>query len=251
MPLPLAGIIVAVGAMVGSFLNVCIHRLPRQESLVAPRSHCPGCGTAVASYDNIPIVSFFLLRGRCRRCRQRISWRYPLVEALTAALFLLAAGRYGLGPRGILLMLFLAGLVVIAFIDLQHQIVPDRISLPGIGVGLVASLLWPPPSVLQALLGVLAGGGIFFLVATASRGGMGGGDIKLGAMIGAFLGWRLAIVTMFLGILLGSVVAIALLILRLKGRKDPIPFGPFLALGAVIALFWGQDVLAWYWGLFP
>lgn len=251
MSLPLLGLTVAVGAMVGSFLNVCIHRLPRRESLVAPRSHCPACGAAVAPYDNIPVVSYLILRGRCRRCRCRIPWRYPLVEGLTATLFLLAADRYGLGPRGLLLMLFLAGLVVIAFIDLQHQIVPDRISLPGIGVGLLGSLLWPPPSALQALLGVLAGGGVFFVVATASRGGMGGGDIKLGAMIGAFLGWRLAIVTMFLGILLGSVVAIALLILRLKRRKDPIPFGPFLALGAVVALFWGQEVLAWYWGLFP
>lgn len=237
------------GLVVGSFCNVCIHRIPRGESIVTPRSHCPHCHLLVRAVDNIPLVSFLLLRGQCRSCGHRISWHYPVVEFLTGLLFLLAFFRFGVTWRTGLLLTFLAALVIVTFIDLEHQIVPDVITLPGIGIGLAASLLFRDPIFWNALLGALIGGGIFYLVAVLSQGGMGGGDIKLTAMIGAFLGWKQVLLTIFVGTLAGSVIAIFLLATGKKGRKDPMPFGPFLALGAVLVLFWGQEILAWYWHL--
>lgn len=237
------------GLTVGSFCNVCIHRIPRRESIVTPRSHCPHCQALVRAVDNIPLVSFLLLQGQCRSCGHRISWQYPVVEFLTGLLFALAIFRFGVTWRTGLLLVFLAALVIVTFIDFEHQIVPDVITLPGIVIGLGASLLFRNPPLWNALLGVLIGGGIFYLVAVLSQGGMGGGDIKLTAMIGAFLGWKQVLLTIFLGTLAGSVVAILLLASGRKGRKDPMPFGPFLALAAILVLFWGEEILTWYWHL--
>ncbi len=240
----------ALGLVIGSFLNVVIARLPEHRSLWMPGSACPTCGAAIAWRDNIPVLSFALLRGRCRACAGRISARYPLVEAATAALFLAAAARFGVGPELAIAAALLAALVAITVIDLDHQIIPDVITLPGIVAGFLATVATGRLSWAESLLGIGLGGGVFFAIILASGGGMGGGDMKLGAMLGAFLGWKLTLVALFSAVLVGGVVAVAVLAAGLKGRKDPIPFGPFLALGGAAALFWGERWLTWYLDVF-
>lgn len=235
-----------LGVVVGSFLNVVITRLPRNKSLVTPASHCPVCGSPIRWHDNIPILSFLWLRGRCRGCRARISWRYPAVEAVTAWLFWLAAWRIGWQVELILVWLFLSALVAITGIDLEHQLIPDRITLPGIVLGFLANLLTHQVSWTDSLIGIFVGGATFFVIILVSGGGMGGGDMKLGAMIGAFLGWRLTVLTIFFAVFLGGAIATGLLLTGVRRRKDPVPFGPFLALGSVVNLFWGDTILLWY-----
>jgi leader peptidase (prepilin peptidase)/N-methyltransferase len=239
-----------LGLVIGSFLNVVIARLPAHRSLWMPGSACPTCGAAIAWRDNIPVLSFALLRGRCRACAGRISARYPLVEAATAVLFLAAAARFGVGPELAIAAALLAALVAITVIDLDHQIIPDVITLPGIVAGFLATVATGRLSLAESLLGIGLGGGVFFAIILASGGGMGGGDMKLGAMLGAFLGWKLTLVALFSAVLVGGVVAVAVLASGLKGRKDPIPFGPFLALGGAAALFWGKRWLTWYLDVF-
>jgi leader peptidase (prepilin peptidase)/N-methyltransferase len=235
-----------VGAIIGSFLNVAIVRLPRNESLVVPRSRCRSCGTELHWFDNIPVLSFLALRGRCRECGAPISWRYPIVESATAVLFALAAWRSASFVDLGVAWLFLAVLVAVTAIDLEHQIIPDRITLPGLAVGFLTSFLGTRVSWLDSLLGILAGGGILFAVIVLSGGGMGGGDMKLGAMMGAFLGYKLALLALFLAVILGGIVAVGLLSTGIRRRKDPIPFGPFLATAAAVAALWGEAILAWY-----
>jgi leader peptidase (prepilin peptidase)/N-methyltransferase len=240
-----------VGAVIGSFLNVCIHRLPAGESVVYPPSHCPGCGARIRSWDNIPLLSYLLLRGRCRSCAGAISLRYPLVEALSGILLVLLLYGFGLAPKLGVYGAFVAALIVVTFIDLDHQIIPDVISLPGIVVGLVASALGQGPPLLESALGALVGGGILYAVAVGyhaltGREGMGGGDIKLLAMIGAFLGWRGVLVSLIIGSFTGAVVGISLILVRRQDRQVPIPFGPFLALGALCALAFGDRLITWY-----
>jgi leader peptidase (prepilin peptidase) / N-methyltransferase len=243
--------VVTFGLVIGSFLNVVIARVPERRSLWMPGSTCPGCGNAIAWHDNIPLVSFLVLQGRCRACAAPIPWRYPLVEATTAALFVVAWLVFGGDLRQFAMaVVFLAALVAITAIDLRHQIIPDVITLPGIGVGLVASVAADRVSWLQSAVGILVGGGLFVLVIVLSRGGMGGGDLKLGAMLGAFLGWQALLVGLFVAVMLGGLSAVALLASRRLARKDAIPFGPFLALGGAVALFWGDAILAWYLGGF-
>jgi leader peptidase (prepilin peptidase)/N-methyltransferase len=241
----------AVGAMFGSFLNVCIHRLPRGESVVYPPSHCPGCGVRIRSRDNIPLLSYLLLRGRCRSCGRAISYRYPVVEALTGAMLVLLLCRFGLSPALGVYAVFVAALITVSFIDLDHQIIPDAISLPGIVAGVIVSALGQGSPLLDSVLGVLVGGGILYAVAVGyhaftGREGMGGGDIKLLAMIGAFLGWRGVLVTLIVGSFTGAVVGISLIVARRTESRIPIPFGPFLALGAVCALAFGDQLIQWY-----
>jgi leader peptidase (prepilin peptidase)/N-methyltransferase len=245
--LPLA---VVLGAVIGSFLNVVIVRLPRNESLVAPRSRCRTCGTELDWFDNIPILSFLVLRGRCRACGAAVSWRYPIVEAVTALLFALAAWRSTALADLLVMWLFLSALVAITGIDLEHQIIPDWITLPGIVVGFLTSFLGTRVSWLDSLLGILVGGAILFVVIMLSGGGMGGGDMKLSAMIGAFLGYKLALLTLFLAVILGGFVALGLLSTGIRRRKDPIPFGPFLAIAATVAILWGEMTLTWYLSAF-
>ena len=243
--------VVTFGLVIGSFLNVVIARLPQRRSLWAPRSSCPECGYQIAWYDNIPLLSFAALRGRCRACAARIPWRYPLVEAATAALFLLAWIVFAGDLAGFAMAaIFLAALVAITVIDLRHQIIPDAITLPGIVVGLAASFAAGRISWLESLVGVLLGGGVFVVIILVSRGGMGGGDLKLGAMLGAFLGWQALLVALFVAVMLGGISAVALLLSGRLARKDAIPFGPFLALGGAVALFWGRAIIAWYLGGF-
>ena len=239
-----------MGAVIGSFLNVVIVRLPQNESLILPRSRCRACATELPWFDNIPVLSFVALRGRCRACDAAISWRYPIVEATTALLFVLAAWQ-GPSPGRLLTdWLFVSVLVVVAGIDIDHQVIPDRITLPGIGVGVLLSFLGIRASWLESLLGIAVGGGLLFAVILLSGGGMGGGDMKLGAMIGAFLGYKLALLALFVAVILGGLVAVALLSTGIRRRKDPIPFGPFLAAGAALAMLWGEAVLRWYLNVF-
>jgi leader peptidase (prepilin peptidase)/N-methyltransferase len=243
----MAALPLVFGLLVGSFLNVVIARVPEGRSVWAPRSACPRCGALIAWYDNIPLVSFLVLRGRCRGCRAGIPWRYPIVEAATGGAFALAYVLLGPTPKFLVAAVLLGALIAITAIDLRHQIIPDVISLPGIVVGFVANSLLPGGvGWLDSLIGIAVGGGIFLVIILVSGGGMGGGDMKLGAMLGAFLGWKLGLLALLLGVLSGGAVAVVLLLLGRKGRKDAIPFGPYLALGGAIALLWGDQVLTWY-----
>jgi leader peptidase (prepilin peptidase)/N-methyltransferase len=241
------------GSIVGSFLNVCIYRLPRGESVVAPRSRCPGCGKPIRAWDNIPILSFLVLRGRCRDCGQPVAWRYPLVEGLTGILFALTVAHYGPTALAASLLPFVAALVVIAFVDLDHQLIPNVITLPGIPLGLLAGLAVGGPPILDRILGALTGAGFLYLVllyggVLYGQDAMGEGDLNLMALVGAFLGWKAVAVTLLVGCLSGSLAGLTLIALRRLGRREHMPFGPFLALGALVSLFWGDALVAWYAG---
>ncbi len=232
------------GALLGSFLNVCAYRLPRGESIIFPGSRCPSCLTPIRWYDNIPLLSYLLLRGRCRFCKAPIPKRYPTVELLTALLSLCLAARYGLSPAYFFFLLFSGALLVVSLIDLEFQIIPDEISLPGIVIGLLFSLWNPLATPLHALLGALCGAGGLYLVGEfyylfTKREGLGGGDLKLLSMIGAFLGVKSLLPVVFIASLVGAVTGILLvLVLRVQDKRTfAIPFGPFLSLGALIYLF--------------
>ncbi len=236
------------GAIIGSFLNVVIHRLPTEESsLVFPASHCPRCLAPLSWYENIPIVSYLVLRGRCRHCHESISMRYPVVELCMALLSAAIVYRFGLTITAAGYFLFCAGLLVIIWIDLQHQIIPDVISLPGIILGLIFSLASPAITWQDSLIGLLLGGGVLYAIALfyylwRKQEGMGGGDIKLLAMIGAFLGWQALPFVIFASSLSGACVGILAMIHQGKGAKTRIPFGPFLSLAALTYLFFSDQV---------
>ncbi len=244
----------AFGAIVGSFLNVCIHRLPLGASIVWPASACPYCKRELSWYENIPVLSYLALRARCRSCKAPISIRYPLIEALTSAMFVGAWWLYGPGPLLASRLVFGCALIVLFAIDLEHQLLPNVITLPGIAVGLAFSLFtepgWP-----ASLLGILAGGGALYLIAVAyfrirHEEGLGMGDPKMLAMIGAFLGWKLTLVTLMLGSLTGSAVGLGLIATGRGTMKYALPFGCFLAMGAALSATVGPRLLAWYLGLF-
>lgn len=226
----------------GSFLNVCIYRIPRGISIVSPPSSCPNCGTKVKAYDNIPIISFILLRAKCRACGEKISYIYPIVELTTALIFLGLYLRYGISVDSALYGVFCSALIVISFIDLEHKIIPDILSLGGAGAGLIASLKLTFITFWDSFLGLLLGGGLLFLVAfvylkVRKLEGMGGGDIKLLGMIGAWLGYK-AIIPVLLFASLGGVLVGLPFILIKKDRYFQIPFGPFLSGAAVLSLVW-------------
>lgn len=244
-----------LGAIIGSFLNVCIIRIPEGRSIVSPPSHCPTCQSAIRFYDNVPVFSYLLLRGKCRGCGERISPRYPLVEFLTGCLSVLLLLRFGLSLSYGVYLLFVASLVVITFIDIDHRIIPDKISLPSIPIGFVLSFLLPELTWLQSLIGILVGGGSLLLVAIVYEAitgveGMGGGDIKLLAMLGAFLGWEGVLFTIMASSLIGTVVGGGYMLLSGKGRKAAVPFGPFLSLGGLVYLLRGDLIVQWYLNLF-
>jgi leader peptidase (prepilin peptidase)/N-methyltransferase len=244
--IPPAIALAGFGLVIGSFLNVCIVRLPERRSLWRPGSACPVCGIPIRWYDNIPVLSFVVLRGRCRACGDAIAWRYPLVEIMTSGLFALTYLRFGWTAQLPVALVLISALIVITGIDLVHQIIPDLLTLPGILLGLLANFATGRVGWLESLLGILVGGGTFFVIILASNGGMGGGDMKLGAMLGAFLGWKITLVSLLIAVLAGGLVAVSLLLMRARGRKDPVPFGPFLALGGTAGLFWGETLLACY-----
>lgn len=235
-----------LGLIIGSFLSVCIYRIPRGESVVFPPSHCPSCNYRLAPLDLIPLASFLLLRGRCRNCDVRISSRYMYVELLTGFLFTICYLKAGLQFGLVKYLIFTALLVVVAFIDLEHYIVPNKLVLFGLGAGAVFLFFSGDISYASALLGVAAGSGFLLLSALVSRGGLGGGDIKLAAVIGLFLGWPLAPLSIFLGCCLAGLVGLFLILTKKKKRKDIMPLVPFLAAGSCITMLWGWDLLGWY-----
>ena len=242
------------GTCIGSFLNVCIYRIPAGKSIVHPPSACPQCGTPIRFYDNIPILSYLLLGGRCRRCGIHIPMRYPLVELITGVAALAVFIKYGLTATTVIYFVFIAVLLLITFIDIDHQIIPDRLSLPGIPLFFLLGLLLPFITWQDALIGILAGGGILYGVALGyqlltGRDGMGGGDIKLLAMIGAFVGWQGILFTLFAASAIGTIIGLLAMIRSKKGMRMAIPFGPFLSAGAVIDLFFGRGIISWYVGL--
>ena len=246
----LVGSAMLVGVVIGSFLNVCIHRLPERQSLVWPGSRCPQCAAAIRWYDNIPLLSYLWLWGRCRDCRGRISGRYPLVEALNAIGYGLIAWRFGTTATALVYASLFSALLVVSFIDLDHMIVPDRITLPGMALGLVVGS-WLLPRWWESLAGLVVGGGLLYFIAWISpylfgKEGMGGGDIKLLAMIGAFLGWKPVLLTVVLGALLGSIVGVTLMAARVIARESYLPFGPFLSLSAVVVMLYGTEIWSWY-----
>jgi leader peptidase (prepilin peptidase)/N-methyltransferase len=251
---PQLAILVLLGLAVGSFLNVCIHRLPRGESLNSPPSRCPHCDYRLRWSDNIPLVSYAFLGGRCRQCRARISVRYPIVELITMALFVAHGAVFGWTPLLVPRLVFACAMVVLFAIDLEHHLLPNVITLPGIAVGLIASAVLPP-GIVDALIGVLIGGGVLWLIGEAyfrysGQEGMGGGDVKMLAMIGAFLGWKLVLVTLVLSSVLGSVIGLIVIAARKGGLKYALPYGTFLALGALVASLAGEAIVNWYVGLY-
>ena len=248
------GSVFVLGAIIGSFLNVCIYRIPAGKSIVSPPSSCPYCGHRIRWFQNVPILSYLLLGGKCASCHARISLRYPFIEALTGILFVLTLYYFGFSAATLIYWLFLSALVSITFIDLDHQIIPDVISLPGILVGFICSFFLPWLTWLDSLLGILIGGGILLAIAwfyekLAKREGMGGGDIKLLGMLGAFLGWKAVLPIIFLASLSGTLVGVPLMLFQKGDTKLAIPFGPFLAFAATVYLFWGQNIISWYLGI--
>lgn len=242
------------GMVVGSFLNVCICRMPKNESIVSPPSHCPNCAYQIRWYDNIPLFSYLILRGKCRGCGNPISIQYPIVEVTNGVLTLLLFLRFGPTLAFATLFLFCSALVVITFIDIEHQIIPDEISLSGIVIGFILSFFISGHNWLNSLLGILLGGGSLFFVAWSyqrltGKDGMGGGDIKLLAMMGAFLGWKAILFIIFVSSLVGSVAGVSIMLLQKKDGKLAIPFGPYLAFGAILYIFYGRSLIRWYMGL--
>lgn len=272
--LPLVVLAFALGASVGSFLNVCIHRLPEDRSVVSPASRCPRCETPIAWYDNVPILSWLWLRGRCRHCDAPIAVRYPVVELLGGLLAVAALVRLGPTPAGLLAFAFTAALLLITFIDVDHFFIPDEVSLPGIVIGLAVAPLPGGIGFVDALAGAAIGGGLLWLVAwsyehVTGLEGMGFGDVKLLAMIGAFLGWQALPIVLLIASITGSLAGIVAIFgtrgragmarvrrtigpgallpyVRRRARTTAIPFGPFLALGAVVALYLPQLTLPWH-----
>ena len=242
------------GAVVGSFLNVCICRIPLDESIVSPPSRCPQCHASIRWFDNIPILSYLILRGKCRRCGKRISIQYPLVELLNGLLSMALMFRFGPTLEYGVFFVFCSALVVVTFIDIEHQIIPDQISLPGIVLGFILSFFMEGHSWLDSLLGILLGGGSLLFVAYAyhwltKKDGMGGGDIKLLAMMGAFLGWVSIPFIIFASSFVGSIAGISLMCFRNQNSKLALPFGPYLAFGALLYIFFGHDLISWYLSL--
>jgi leader peptidase (prepilin peptidase)/N-methyltransferase len=269
------------GAIIGSFLNVVIHRVPREESIVFPNSRCPSCGATIAFYDNIPVLSYVVLGGRCRGCSIRISPRYPAVELLTAVLFLVVTWHDGISVALPFDLIFMTAIVALVFIDAEHMILPDVITYPGMAFAVAARIAIPlltktphfddVPSLMQgtlagmpiwvvslvgAVIGALIGGGSLWLMGWTwekLRGieAMGLGDVKMMFMVGAYLGWRLTILTIFVGVLSGSLIGIVLMARqRERDMQMLLPFGVFLGLGSIAALLFGAPIVAWYAGQF-
>jgi leader peptidase (prepilin peptidase)/N-methyltransferase len=282
IPQPLIYVIAGIfGAVIGSFLNVVIHRVPRDESIVLPNSRCPSCGAEISFYDNVPVLSYLMLGGRCRSCKVHISTRYPAVEALTALLWVAVAWRDGLSFALPFDLVFVTAITALIFIDAEHMILPNAITYPGIAFALIARLALPllmgaphfddlpmllngvlagmpmwAASLVGALIGALAGGGSLWLMGwiwEKLRGveAMGLGDVKMMFMVGAYLGWRLTVLNIFLGVLSGSLIGIALMLRQ--GKRDMkmlLPFGVFLGIGAIAALLFGSQIVDWYAGQF-
>ena len=256
-----------LGLLIGSFLNVCIYRLPQNESIVFPPSHCMSCGNELKALDLVPVLSYFVLQGKCRFCKTSISPRYAGVEVLTGFLFLFTYYNLGLGLELLKALIFISFLVVITFIDYDHQLILDKVLLPMGIVGVLINLLFEysdfivtlgslsfsllvnPLDWLSMGIGFFVGGGLLFIIAMVSGGGMGGGDIKFAAVLGLWLGWQMNLLVLMLAFILGGIVGVLLIATRIKSRKDYIPFGPFIAISAWIVYIYGIEILQWYFSL--
>jgi len=241
--------VAAISLIIGSFLNVCIYRIPRGESVIFPPSHCPRCGQQLGPLELIPVLSFLMLRGRCRHCRVPIGWRYPLVELLTALLLTLIYWRFGYSVELLYYGGLTALLLVISFIDLDTMVIPTRLVEMG-AIWAIAYNLYTEQPVFDWLLAGVLGYGLFYLIYVFSRGGMGGGDVRLVGLLGLVLGLRLVACALLVALAIGALVALLLLTRGRANRKTAVPFGPFLALGWYVAVLWGDSLLNWYLGLF-
>jgi leader peptidase (prepilin peptidase)/N-methyltransferase len=253
-PVAFTAAVTVAGLMVGSFANVVIHRLPARQSVVWPASRCPACGAGIAAYDNIPVVSYLLLRGRCRACGAPISARYPLVESLNGLAWAGAAWRFGPTVETLVMLGFVTALLILCFIDLEHYLLPDAITLPGVAAGVLASLLPGPPSLLESALSAAAGYVVFWLIARTyrlARGveGLGQGDWKMAAMLGAFLGGKKLLIALFVAALGGSVVGLALMALGGARATHKLPFGTFIGFAGIATVLAGDALWGWYAGL--
>ncbi len=242
--------ITILGLFIGSFLNVVGLRIPRGESIVTPPSHCPSCHTRLGILDLIPAVSFVFLRGRCRHCGVKISPLYALFELITALLFVYSYIVIGLQLELIIAWAFISILVAITISDLHTKLIPNKIIFPSMIFFLILRWFTNPLPYTDYLIGFLVGGGIFYMIAIASKGGMGGGDIKLLAMIGLVLGWKLTLITIMLSSLIGLLFSGILLIQGKIKRREPVPFGPYISLAAIITYYWGIEIMDWYINLF-
>jgi leader peptidase (prepilin peptidase) / N-methyltransferase len=248
-------IIFLFGLCIGSFLNVCIYRLPASKTITdPPRSICPSCNRQIRYYDNIPILSYLWLKGRCRHCGTRIPFRYVVVELMTGVVAVGILFHFGLTLEGLIYFVFISSLIIMTFIDIDHRIIPDVITLPGILIGLIASLALPTVGFKNAIVGMLVGGGSLWLVAwvyylLTRKDGMGGGDIKLLAMMGTIVGLKGVIFTIFVSSAVGTVVGVTLMIIKGKDMKFAVPFGPFLSIGAITYIFFGHEIIRAYFNL--
>lgn len=248
-------LIFTYGLLIGSFLNVCIYRIPREENIAFPSSHCPNCNTNLKWYDNIPLLSYIILKGKCRYCDTNISSQYPMIELLNAIIYLLLFYKFNLSIDFIFYALIASTLIVVTIIDLKEMIIPDSLVI----TLLVLSILHKatnyiihktPINIIDSLGALLIAGGIFLLIVILSRGGMGGGDVTLIGALGFILGIKYITLTIFLSFVLGGLISVFLLATKLKTRKDPVPFGPFIVLGFMITLFWGEGLIEWYFNIF-
>jgi len=242
------------GLIMGSFGNVCIYRIPKKESVVLPASHCPKCNAIIHWYDNIPVLSYFLLRAKCRHCKEAISFVYPLIEALSGLLAVAVLWKFGWTIAALLYFFFAWSLLVIVVIDLRYMIIPNVFTFPGLAIGLLGSAFVFDHGFTQSLIGILIGGGLLWAIAyvyfaLTKKMGLGGGDVKLMAVVGAFLGVDGVLLTLFLSSLLGAAIGLFLIVVLRKSTKYAMPFGPAIAVGAIIALFFGQELITWYGGL--
>jgi len=237
------------GITIGSFLNVCIYRIPKGESIISPPSHCPQCCYQLRARDLLPILSYIFLRGKCRQCGRKIPWRYPLIELLTGLIFVLVVYKYGFTLQALFYCLFSAALIVVAFIDFDHFLIPNGLVLGILIIGIGFHIFIIPFNTFNALLASLGAGAFFLILQTLSRGGMGGGDVKLVTVLGLWLGWPDIALAIFLGSLIGSISGVFSIVSKVKKRKDPIPYGPFLVLGTLLTLLAGDIIWQWYLNL--
>ncbi|ADD02327.1 peptidase A24A domain protein [Thermoanaerobacter italicus Ab9] len=234
------------GTIIGSFVNVLIRRIPRKESIVYPPSHCPICEHELKTIDLIPILSYILLKGRCRYCGEKISIRYPAVEMLTGIVFLIIYHKFGLGFKAFSYMFIAAILITVSFIDIDYKIVPNKIILVGFIGGIIFRILMYNYGLIDYIVGLILGGGILLLISLISGGEIGGGDIKLMALIGFFIGWKLTILVLFLSVIIGALGGVILVALKIKGGKDYIPFVPYISIAWFISILYGYKILNYY-----
>ena len=239
-----------MGLILGSFLNVCIYRIPKRKSISFPPSHCPKCDEKLKPLDLIPIISYIFSKGKCRYCGEKISLQYPIVELLNALIYVLLYMKYGLSLYFFKYAILSSLLIVISFIDLKYQIIPDRLNLFCLVLGILFTLsygnIW---LTVNGTIGLFVGGGLFLLIAIITKGAMGGGDIKLMGALGLYFGWKYILLISFLSFIIGAVISISLLVLKIKNRKDYIPFGPFISIASIVTMLYGQEVMEWYFRL--